>query len=224
MRWLVCGLFIHLLATAAVAQPVGTPTTPAEQTSSLLQALDEMRARLDEQWRLITEQSQQIEAQTRMIDLLRQRLDDAVASALRGGPASASSSPQPQASAEEQTSKRHPDLPEKIVTAGEFPGSIAIPGTNAALKLGGELRASLVHTFGPLGTDYRFIASSIPVNSQDAGQNARTTYTAAPTRASIDLRSPLPFGVMRAFVEGDFAGAGNTMRLRHSYMGWKLRF
>jgi len=38
----------------------------------------------------------------------------------------------------------------------------------------------MVHTFAPLGTDDRFIASSIPVGEEHAGEEARTTYTAAP--------------------------------------------
>jgi hypothetical protein len=218
MRRLVCGVFMHLLSATAAAQPAGTGAAQAGQAAALQQAVDEMRARLDEQRQLIAEQARQIDAQTRVIDTLRQRLDDFVATGLGAAPSSTPPAPQPPAVTSEQTVKRQPDLPEEIVTAGDFPGSIAIPGTNAALKLGGELRASLVHTLGPLGTDDRFIASSIPVGPESAGDAARTTYTAAPTRANFDLRSPLPFGVMRAFVEGDFDGDGNTMRLRHSYI------
>ncbi len=75
-----------------------------------------MRTLLEQQQRLIAAQSQQIET-------LRQRLDQIIAadSARVKGVGDAS----------EQAVPRQPELPEKVVTAGEFAGSIGIPGTNA---------------------------------------------------------------------------------------------
>jgi hypothetical protein len=118
----------------------------------------------------------------------------------------------------EQVVQRRPELAAEAVSAGEFPGSIRIPGTNAAFKLGGQARMSLVHTLAALGTDDKFVTSSIPVADQKAGEDARTVYTPEASRFSIDLRAPLMNATIRSFIEGDFAGSSNTFRLRHAFM------
>ena len=104
------------------------------------------------------------------------------------------------------------------VTAGEFPGSIRIPGTESAFKLGGQARLVAVHTLSALGTDDRFVTSSIPVGVPRAGEEARTVYSPTASRLSTELRMPSQRGPMRLFIESDFAGAGRTMRLRHAFL------
>ena len=111
-----------------------------------------------------------------------------------------------------------PDLPTEVVTAGDFPGSIRIPGTESAIKLGGQARMVAVHTLDALGTEDRFITSSIPVGVPRAGQDARTVYSPTASRLSTELRMPSQRGPMRLFIESDFAGAGRTMRLRHAFL------
>jgi hypothetical protein len=77
----------------------------------------------------------------------------------------------------------------------------------------------LVHTLAPLGVDDRFITSSIPVQgTQSAGEDKRTTYSPEASRLNLELRSPSRLGDVRMFIEGDFAGSGNTVRLRHAFM------
>ncbi len=44
---------------------------------------------------------------------------------------------------------------------------------------------------------------------------------ATPSRFNFDLRTPTGVGYMRAFIEGDFGGAKNTLRLRHAYGQWR---
>jgi hypothetical protein len=98
-----------------------------------------------------------------------------------------------------------------------FPGSTTIPGTNAAMRFGGFVKMNLVETFNPLGSLDRFIAGTIPVPQQSS--SPRTTMTASQSRLNWDLRDRTKLGVMRAFIEGDFAGdsGGDTFRLRHAY-------
>jgi len=215
---------LHLLALPAAGQGGGAANGAPAQVDSVQRTLDEMRARLDRQAAVVEQQARQIERQDRELDMLRKRLDEALglaaAQALTGTPTAPSTTQTLEArvQAVEQTVQRLPELPDKIVMAGEFPGSIKVPGMDTAFRLGGQLRSTLVHTLGPLGTDDRLIASSIPVGDARAGEDARTTYTAAPSRVNLDLRSVAPFGVLRTFVEGDFAGAGNTARLRHAFI------
>ncbi len=100
-----------------------------------------------------------------------------------------------------------------------FPNSIMIPGTSAAMKMGGFVKMNIVNTFDPLASLDRFIAGSIPVPQQTS--TPRTTLTVSQSRLNYDLRDKTTFGTMRAYVEGDFAGDGDTFRLRHAYGQFK---
>ena len=75
-----------------------------------------------------------------------------------------------------------------------------------------------MHTLDALGTEDRFVTSSIPVGVPRAGEEARTVYTPIASRLSTDLRMPSQRGPMRLFIETDFAGAGRTSRLRHAFL------
>jgi hypothetical protein len=118
----------------------------------------------------------------------------------------------------EASTKQSPELPPDVVSAGDFPGSIRIPGTDAAIKFGGRIRTALVLTFDPLGTEDRFLTNSIPVGTPSTtGEARRTSISARTSRLNTEFRTPGGVGEVRAFFEGDFAGAGNTFRLRHAY-------
>ena len=80
----------------------------------------------------------------------------------------------------------------------------------------------LVRNLGALGTDDRFVTSSIPIaGTPDAGKDSRMTLTASASRLETDFRTPTPFGQLRAFVSGDFAGSNRTYRLRHAFGQWR---
>lgn len=198
-----CVLALVLSARPASPQPPAAPT------------LESLQRTLDEQRVLIAQQAEALETQRRALEALQQRLD----ALKRDSPATAvEQTLDARLAAVERIVERLPELPQKLVTGGEFPGSITIPGTDAAFRIGGRLQMTAIHTMQPLGTDDRFITSSIPVGADRPGDAARTDYTATPSRLNLDLRSPWPFGTMRTFIEADFAGDGNTARLRHAYM------
>jgi len=120
----------------------------------------------------------------------------------------------------EADSNRTPELPPDIVSAGDFPGSIRIPRSDAAVKFGGRVRFAAVVTLDALGTEDRFLTNSIPVEGSGGDfKGARTNFSARASRFNVDLRSPTPIGEMRAFLEGDFASGGieNSFRLRHAF-------
>jgi hypothetical protein len=115
-------------------------------------------------------------------------------------------------------------LPEKadVVAAGEFPGSFRIPGTDAALKIGGQVRFTGVNSLDAIGSEDRFVTSSIPIaGTEAAGKESRVTYIGSPSRLNFDLRTPTGVGSMRAFVEADYAGPDNSFRLRHAFGQWQ---
>jgi len=118
----------------------------------------------------------------------------------------------------EADARKTPELPPDVVSAGDFPGSIRIPGTDAAVKFGGRIRTALVLTLDPLGTDDRFLTNSIPVGADAAsGEAKRTNISARASRLNVEFRTPSGRGEVRAFFEGDFNGTGNAFRLRHAY-------
>jgi hypothetical protein len=103
-----------------------------------------------------------------------------------------------------------------------FEGAWLLPGTHAALAIGGFVKTNVVYNFDPLQIADRFIVGSIPVGiSETTGQEAQSSITADQSRLNIDLREATDYGVMRAFIEGDFAGDNETFRLRHAFGQWR---
>ena len=122
----------------------------------------------------------------------------------------------------EAASQKSPELPSDVVSAGDFPGSIRIPGSDAAIKLGGRVRTAVVLTLDPLGTDDRFLTNSIPVGvPPTTGEAKRTNISARASRLNIEFRTPTGTQEVRAFFEGDFAGTSNAFRLRHAYAQYR---
>jgi hypothetical protein len=121
----------------------------------------------------------------------------------------------------EAATQKSPELPPDLVSAGDFPGSIRIPGTDAAIKFGGRIRTAVVLTLDPLGTDDRFLTNSIPVGQPVSGEAKRTNISARASRLNIEFRTPSGIEELRAYFEGDFAGDGNAFRLRHAYAQYR---
>jgi hypothetical protein len=124
----------------------------------------------------------------------------------------------------EQATQKSPELPPDIVSAGDFPGSIRIPGSDAAIKFGSRIRTAVVLTLDPLGTDDRFLTNSIPVGVvSTSGEAKRTNISARASRFNVEFRTPGGAEEVRAFIEGDFAGSTttNAFRLRHAYAQYR---
>ena len=100
----------------------------------------------------------------------------------------------------------------------DFPGAWYLPGTTSAMKIGGYVNLTLISSFDPMLISDRFITGSIPPEGQDVkGAKARTDVTASQTRLNLEVRKQTSSGPLRAFVEGDFEGDGDTLRLRHAF-------
>jgi hypothetical protein len=213
------GALALMLCLPAPSVPAQTPESPPMSLSDLA--------------KLVEEQKRALEEQKREIDDLRKRLDETAQLALSAHnrlEERAKAAPEPTVATAveerlaktEESAQQVPDVPKDVVKVEDFPGSIRIPGTDVGLRIGGLVRATAVNTFGPLGTEDRFVTSSIPVaGSELAGKESRFVLTAIPSRFSLDLRTPTGVGAMRAFIEGDFAGDSRAFRLRHAYGQWK---
>ena len=115
--------------------------------------------------------------------------------------------------------------PSSTVFDPNFPGAWHLPGTTAAMKLGGYVNLALINSFDPLLSSDRFIVGSIPPEGTTLpGARAGTAVSASQTRLNLEVRQQTAGGPLRAFVEGDFEGDGDSFRMRHAYgqYGWLL--
>ncbi len=100
----------------------------------------------------------------------------------------------------------------------DFPGAWYLPGTTAAMKIGGYVNLALINSFAPMLISDRFIVGSIPPDGEDTlGAKSGTDVTANQTRINFEVREETSQGPLRAFVEADFYGEGDTFRLRHAF-------
>jgi hypothetical protein len=167
----------------------------------------------------IENQQRIIEEQGRRIDQLQRELEEI--RTLLATPRITSPPPAATAPAGSDLQRKLPEIPPDLVAAGDFPGSFGIPGGDTAVKIGGMVRLNWVSTLAPLLVSDQFIASQIPVDVTNAPTGGGVQLIAIPSRVNLDFRTPTGVGYMRAFLEGDFAGSGNTLRLRHAYGQWR---
>jgi hypothetical protein len=200
---------------------------PAQETELTIKELQKM---LNQQQQLIEQQSkeldsqrQRLEDQRKLLESFNSRLDGLAQQQPEAVAAAPPKSKEELALLErvsrlEEKLKVQPEAPADVLRAGDFPGSIRIPGSNIAGKVGGFVRLGFVDSLDPIGSDDRFIVGSIPVEEGDFGQQG-TTISAKRSRVNLDMRMDSSVGQFRAFVEGDFAGDGGTenYRLRHAY-------
>ena len=110
------------------------------------------------------------------------------------------------------------DDPSNTIYDKNFPGAWYLPGTAAAMKVGGYVNLSIVNSFDPVTIPDRFIVGSIPPDGQTVqGAVEGTSVSANQTRVNMEYREQTKLGEVRAFVEGDFRGDGDTFRLRHAF-------
>jgi hypothetical protein len=129
----------------------------------------------------------------------------------------------------EEAAEKIPELPKAVVSAGDFPGSIRIPGTGHRDQVRGpHPRRRRVSPWGPSGSEDRFLTNSIPVEADDegAGKGKRTTFSANTSRFNFEVRTPVGENYMRAFIEGDFFGnttldTRTAFRLRHAFAQYR---
>ncbi len=96
----------------------------------------------------------------------------------------------------------------------EFKEGIVIQGIGAVMKIGGFVKADLIHDFNPIDSTDLFDPSTIPVG---APPRENTRFHARTSRLSFDTRWPTDRGTARAYIEGDFFSEGDRFRLRHAY-------
>ncbi|MEH6634641.1 MAG: DcaP family trimeric outer membrane transporter [Halioglobus sp.] len=215
-------------------------TQPSMSMSEIIALLQQQQKDLAEQQKLLTSQSQLIVNLTRELDVLRTPTpmkSEVISSDSATGTVSenralsteklaiatdkpAQTTAQKKEEAGESVTKAQTDDPTRDLLA-DFTGAWRLPGTNAALAIGGYVKATVVNSFDALEIKDRFIVGSIPVGEgNEENAKAQSSITASQSRLNFDLREPTDVGVLRAFIEGDFAGTDETFRLRHAFGQW----
>jgi hypothetical protein len=110
------------------------------------------------------------------------------------------------------------DDPSNTIYNKDFPGAWYLPGTSAAMKIGGYVNLGITNTFSPMTQPEGFIVGTIPPKGLPVeGAVEGSIVTANQSRVNVEYREQTKLGEVRAFVEGDFRGNDNTFRLRHAF-------
>jgi len=105
--------------------------------------------------------------------------------------------------------------------ASEFEGAFQVPGSAAAIRIGGFAKANVVQNVdGGIGDVNRFLVGQIPTRGEQSSDE-EANLNVRQSRLNVEYRQSTQQGQLRAYVEGDFAGTdanGNdTFRLRHAF-------
>ncbi|MCU0290420.1 MAG: porin [Thermoanaerobaculaceae bacterium] len=207
-------------AAASTPRTTSRATPRPSATKELEKRIDEQAAAIEAQQMLIEQQACDVEDLSKQLAEMQQALAELGArlKAAEAEKSAALTESEARLKEIEVSLRKKPELPPEAVSAGDFPGSFKVPGSRAAIKIGGIVRASVVQTFDALGSDDRFLTYSIPIEgTAEAGKGPRLSLGAGGSKLSFDVRSPTELGQMRAFIEGDFAGTSSGFRLRHAY-------
>ena len=117
------------------------------------------------------------------------------------GPAAAAEEAAPQAPAPEPAASPSPK-PDGF-TVGSF-----------VFKPGGRVKLDVIRDFDPAGSEDSFDPRTIPL---DGSEGTNSQLHARETRLFLDIRGPVEGRELKMYVETDFYGSGNALRLRHAY-------
>ncbi|MEL7042285.1 MAG: DcaP family trimeric outer membrane transporter [Pseudomonadota bacterium] len=201
-----------LILASAIA---GTSNAQAEESD--LEALKAQVARLTEM----------VEAQAAQIEALKKETMLRVSTDTSPIALDTSQTSSQTADATRTTSRqvigRVPD--DAIVRAGDFDGSLIIPGSTASVRIGGYVQADLGYDFDSLGFSDALNLRTLPLDgTQSDGEQVFRSH-ARYSRLNFDIRDETEFGLFRTFLEVDFFGSGSdftnnyTPVLRHAAAG-----
>lgn len=91
-----------------------------------------------------------------------------------------------------------------------------IPKTDAILKIGGYVKLDMIHDFDNISSPFFFDVATI---ATDGSKRQETRFNARESRFKLDFR--IPNKDIKMFIETDFYGANNSLRLRHAYVTYK---
>ena len=217
-------LLLLQLANPAAAQSASTDDAEIDigQLANTLrqqaETLEKQARTLKQQGDLIRRQQETLDAQGDAIKSLQSRLDQVATTGVKADQMTEEER-EVRARLENLESTETQTQQETTTTydAEDFPGAFQIPGTNAALRIGGFVQMNIVQSLSALGSQNQFIVGTIPTRGPGTGSDAEAALTAQNSRLNFELRENTRVGQLRAFTEADFVGEGETFRLRHAF-------
>lgn len=105
------------------------------------------------------------------------------------------------------------------VEAGDKPRSWKLPGTNTSMNIGGYVKFDAVWDFqGSPGDAIAISAAPAEGTAADnAGNGGNFRFHARQSRLWVQTWTPTDWGEFRTYIETDFFGPSNTLRLRHAF-------
>jgi len=100
------------------------------------------------------------------------------------------------------------------LSAQASPAPITFSSGSWQFTLGGYFKLDIIHDFDPNSSPDAFDPRGIPV---DGSEGTNTRVHARQTRLSLGIKGPGEGRDLELFLEGDFYGTGNTLRMRHAY-------
>ena len=85
-------------------------------------------------------------------------------------------------------------------------------------KPGGRIKVDIIRDFDPITSEDSFDPRTIPV---DGSEGTNSQVHARETRLTLDMRGPIEGSELRMYVETDFYGSGNVIRLRQAFGSYK---
>jgi hypothetical protein len=85
-------------------------------------------------------------------------------------------------------------------------------------KPGGRIKVDVIRDFDPITSEDSFDPRTIPV---DGSEGTNSQVHARETRLTLDMRGPVEGSELRMYVETDFYGSGNVIRLRQAFGSYK---
>ena len=85
-------------------------------------------------------------------------------------------------------------------------------------KPGGRIKLDAIRDFDPITSEDSFDPRTIPV---DDSEGTNSQIHARETRLTLDMRGPVEGSELRMYVETDFYGSGNVLRLRQAFGSYK---
>ncbi len=188
-----------------------------EDLAALRRQVAAQQQKLAEQAEALRQQQEAIDVQMQELAILAEKLA-MVAEAPQEAPAAV-----PTVATKEVPRDPVGDLNADAVAAGDFPGSIRIPGTrNLSLAIGGFVKTVAIADSDLEGTGATFLPASIGNSRPDDDGNFSIDATL--TRLNLDARSPTPKGSIRGYIEWDLNAPNNgspSFNLRHAYGEWQ---
>jgi hypothetical protein len=131
----------------------------------------------------------------------------------------------PAAEAQSVSDQSVAQAPAAAPGGGSFPGSLAVPGTNTSLRVGGYAKfdyqydSSVCQNFVANGAGTAALIAILPmgdnvpnsVTQVGHGIHGCSRTSAAESRFNIETRTPTAYGEVKTFIEGDFEGVSGVI-------------